>query len=117
MSKSWPRLRRVVIGVVTFALGSCSHELDTERAVPTRASLGAEIYRIFCKRIAAAELPTDVSGRRTRAFCAGEEGPELAPTPRLRAMADNRDRLVDALDRTLPEPLEDDLDAFMVRLV
>ena len=117
MSKSWPRLRRVVIGVVTLALGSCSHELDTERAVPARASLGAEIYRIFCKRIAASELPTDVTGRQSRALCAGEEGPELAPTPRLRAMAENRDRLVDALDRTLPEPLEDDLDAFMVQLV
>lgn len=114
-TKVW--LRRAAFGVMTLALGSCSHELDTERAVPARASLGAEIYRVFCKRIAASELPTDVSGQRTRSLCAGAEGPELAPTERLRAMAENRARLVDALDRTLPEELEDDLDAFMVQLV
>ncbi|MCB9616354.1 MAG: hypothetical protein H6722_28295 [Sandaracinus sp.] len=118
MSTTWIRLRGRAIGVVALCFGvACSHELDTERAVPSRASLGAEIYRIFCKRIAASELPNDVSGRETRALCAGDEGPETAPTERLRAMAENRDRLVAALDRTLPEELEDDLDSFMVQLV
>ncbi|HJL38321.1 MAG TPA: hypothetical protein RMG95_21685, partial [Polyangiaceae bacterium LLY-WYZ-15_(1-7)] len=85
--------------------------------MPERGTLGEEIFRIFCQRVASDELPNDVSGRESRDVCAGTASPDAAPTPRLRAMAENRDRLVAALDQTLPEPLEDDLDHFMLQLV
>lgn len=110
-------LRSPVLSGLCLLLLSCTPEFDSERVVRTRDTLGAEIYKIFCDRVASDELPNDVSGRQTRELCLGTADPSTAPTPRLRAMAEQRDRLVAALDQTLPEPLEDDLDHFMVQLL
>src|SRR3990167_4849723 len=82
---------------------SCTEELDTTRVVPARGTLGEEIYQVVCLRIAATEYPGDVSGRRSRGLCAGAVDAEDGTPPRLAALAQNRGRLVDALDRTLPE--------------
>ena len=105
------------LGVLLTMASSCDHGFDSERRASPRGTVGEEVYRVFCQRLAASELPQDVSGAQTRALCAGEVGPEAAPTPRLRALADNRDRTVAALDQIMPEPLEDDLNRFMVQLV
>lgn len=104
-------------GALFVFTSSCDHSFDTERQVTSRGSLGEEVYRVFCQRLAASELPDDVSGVQSRALCAGEAAPETAPTPRLRALAENRARAVAALDQVMPEPLEDDLDRFMLELV
>ena len=103
--------------LTALLLGSCTTPFDSTRVVPVRGSLGEEIYRVVCQRMASSELPNDVSGIETRELCAGRTGPESAPTPRLAALAARRDRLVRALDRTLPADLEDDLDSFMLKLV
>ncbi|MEM9069248.1 MAG: hypothetical protein AAGE52_12115 [Myxococcota bacterium] len=103
------------VGVAALLLGSCVGEFDETRVCIERGTLGEEIYQVFCERLAATELPNDVSGRESRAVCAGE-APE-GPTPRLTAMAQNRDRLVAALDQVLPEPIEDDLDHFTLQLI
>ena len=96
---------------------ACSHEFDTTRVVPERQSLGAEMYYVFCQRLAASELPTEVTGEPTKALCRGQVEPSTAPTARLRVMAEQRDRLVAALDRAFPEVLEDDLDYFTLQLI
>ncbi len=110
-------VRVAVCGTLLISALSCNHSFDTERRVSVRGSLGEEVYRVFCQRLAASELPEDVSGAESRALCAGEAPPETAPTPRLRALAENRERSIAALDRIMPEPLEDDLDRFMLQLV
>ncbi len=109
-----------VLGLLA-ALGAsvpgCAEELDTTRVEQERGTLGAEIYEVVCQRIASEENPSDVSGRESRALCEGTAGPEAATTPRLRALAQNRTRLVGALDRILPESLEDDVGDFMLQLL
>ncbi len=75
---------------------------DTTRIAAERGTLGEEIYKVFCQRIASTEYPTDVRGDTTRAFCEGREEPNESTPPRLRALSENRARLVTALDSTLP---------------
>ena len=107
-----------IVGLCFLAcLLGCAEELDTTRVESARGTLGEEIYEVVCQRIASEESPEDVSGRRSRALCEGEAGPEAATTPRLRALAENRERLVTALDRVMPEELEDDVGDFMLSLL
>lgn len=103
--------------VLLMGLLACGSDFDETRVTRERGSLGEEMYRLFCQRLASSELPSDVSGRETRALCDGEVGPEAAPTERLRVLAESRDRLVVAFDTTMPEPIEDDLDHFMLQLL
>ncbi|MBO6937250.1 MAG: hypothetical protein JJ863_19925 [Deltaproteobacteria bacterium] len=103
--------------VLVMGLLACGSEFDSTRVTRERGTLGEEMYRLFCQRLASSEVPNDVSGRETRALCDGEVGPEAAPTERLRVLAENRDRLVVAFDTTMPEPIEDDLDHFMLQLL
>lgn len=103
--------------VMALAPAGCYERIDTIRIVPERQSLGAEIYEVVCQRLASEEFPADVSGETTVALCEGREGPRTDTPPRLAALALDRDRLVDALDRVLPEAIHDDLQDFMVRLL
>ena len=80
--------------MLVASLAACASEFDEERVGVDEGSLGAEIYEVFCQRLASSELPTDVSGRETRALCSGDVGPEEAPTERLRVLAEQRDRLL-----------------------
>src|SRR5687768_16178636 len=116
---SWHfRVWALAFGVVLAGSGpGCVEPIDTTREMPARGSLGAEIYEVFCQRIAAEEIPTDVTGNGTRALCEGREGPRSDTPPHLTALALNRTRLVAALDRIMPEPLEDDLGDFMLELL
>lgn len=102
---------------MVLGLLACGSDFDDTRITRERGTLGEEMFRLFCERLASSELPNDVSGRETRALCDGAVGPEAAPTERLRVLADNRDRLVVAFDTTMPEPIEDDLDHFMLQLL
>ncbi|MFT5357391.1 MAG: hypothetical protein ACI9KE_004626, partial [Polyangiales bacterium] len=65
--------------------------------------------------LAASELPSDVSGARSEGLCNGDvfEG----PTPRLTAMAEQRERIVRAIDATAPTSSHDGLDRFLKALV
>ncbi len=95
----------------------CAEDLDLTRTDTARGSLGEEIYEVVCLRIAATEDPTDVSARRSRPLCEGRVPADAATPPRLAALDAQRPRLVDALDRTLPEPLEDDLSRFLLQIL
>lgn len=103
--------------VTVAAPAGCMAPLDTTRVVETRGTLGEEIYRNVCERIASSELPSDVSGASTRELCRGAAPASSAPTPRLRALATNRARLVAALDAALPVDLHDDLRGFLLQLL
>ncbi len=96
---------------------SCTEELDLTRTNTARGTLGAEIYEVICLRIAAGDDPTDVSARRSRRLCEGRKAADVDTPPRLAALDAQRERLVDALDRTLPEPLEDDLSRFLLQIL
>jgi hypothetical protein len=102
---------------VIAPFSACAEPLDTTRKAAARGTLGEEIYAVFCERLAAEQWPTDVSGRRARAFCRLGAEPDAETPPRLAALVRNRARLVAALDRALPEDLHDDLSNFLLHLL
>ncbi len=110
-----PRL--LLLASVFAAVTGCAEDLDTTRVVPARGTLGEEIYKVVCLRIASTEYPSDVSGRRSRGLCGNTAAADDTTPPRLAALAQNRARLVDALDRTLPATLEDDLSRFLLQVL
>src|SRR5690606_27189545 len=62
-----------VLGVVGLAalvsVAPGCHELDTERALPKRGSVGQEMYGVLCDRLAAQALREDLSGASFRDVC------------------------------------------------
>lgn len=68
-NKPWPLARLlVVIGASIAATTSC-HDIDTARIAPKKATLGDDIYGVFCDRIGASSLPEDLSGYSYNAVC------------------------------------------------
>ncbi len=88
-------------------------EFDTTPAASNQATLGEEIYQVFCERIAREANPTDVNGIRWKPVCEGRADPPADAPARLVALNANRARLVDALDRTLPDGIHDELGRFL----
>lgn len=91
--------------------------MDTERQAVARGSLGEEVYRIACQRIAREAYPSDVSGYLSRELCRGLAGPETAAPGRLQALAEQRAATVEALDRVLPASAEDDLQTMLLSIL
>jgi hypothetical protein len=83
----------------------------------THGTLGEEIYQVFCERMAAASDRSDVTGVRWKPVCEGRIDPPEGAPARLVALHENRARLVDALDRMLPEETTDELGRFLGALL
>lgn len=114
---------RLLLVLALGSVGACS-SFDATRTPAPQGTLGEEIVRVFCERMySEAERarpegePRDVSGVRFRAVCRGEEAPALDAPARVVALMANRDRLVAALDATLPEDLTDELGGFLGELL
>lgn len=100
-----------VLVVLAVSLG-CS-TFDPTRTPADDQTLGQEIVRTFCERMAADAFPNDVSGLRWKPVCRAEEPPPADAPPRLVALMHNRDRLAAALDATMPVDTHDDLGLFL----
>lgn len=125
-------VRRTSACTLGFALGLTSLaagcEPDVEPLPKTRSprdSLGQEIYKVLCRRVAGVELPQDLDGRQTTALCLGdqEEGDAALDAqrgelpPRLVALAERRQALADGFDEVLPDDLGDGLEKLMREMV
>lgn len=106
-------LHRVGFALVVLAVSiGCSH-FDATRVPAAEETLGEAIVRTFCERMAADAFPDDVSGQRWKPVCrAMVPVPDDAP-PRVAALLAERDRLVAALDTTIPPDTHDDLGSFL----
>jgi len=102
--------------LVLSSSGACSSFDATRRPAP-RGTLGEEIVRVFCERMAREANPEDVSGESWKPVCRGTAPPPDGAPPRLVTLMENRDRLAAALDQVLPEDLHDDLSTFLWRLL
>ncbi len=102
--------------LIVSSSGACSHFDATRRPAP-RGTLGEEIVRVFCERMAREAHPEDVSGEAWKPVCRAEVPPPDDAPPRLVTLMENRDRLAGALDQVLPEDLHDDLSTFLWRLL
>jgi hypothetical protein len=109
-------------------LGSAGCAPDFEKLSVTRSargSLGEEVYKTLCRRVAGTELPSDLDGRESATLCLGEAADvaaELAAhradlSPRLVALAERRQRIAAAVDAMLPGSLAGDLDDLLRQLI
>ncbi len=57
-----------VILVASGQLG-CAADLNAERKLPVRQTLGEEVYGVFCDRVGAQSLTEDLSGESFRTIC------------------------------------------------
>ena len=106
----------LVVGAAITPAG-CSHFDTTRRAAP-RLTLGEEIVRVFCERMASEANPSDVMGLRWRPVCRGEAPPPVDAPRRLVVLMEHRTRLARALDQVLPEAeIGDDLGHFLGELM
>jgi hypothetical protein len=107
-------------------LAAC--EAEVEKLPNTRSprdSLGQEIYKVLCRRIAGVEMPQDLDGRQTNALCLGNqeeadaalEAQRAELPPRLVALAERRQLLADAFDEVLPDDLGDGLEKLMREMI
>lgn len=117
-------LRAAGLGAAVIAAASCN-TIDTTRVAPRKATLGTDIYGIFCDRVGASAFPEDLSGGSYNAVCHYDEkgnfgtkvDTSLLPPPRgdaqararklsvakLERMAQRRGDLIRALDATFPD--------------
>lgn len=102
--------------LITLA-GGCAKEFDSTRVEKTYGTIGAETFKVVCQRVASEEVPNDVTGLETLALCEGREDPTDATPPRLKALAENRERFVRAVDKVMPEAMKDNLEDFLLRLL
>jgi hypothetical protein len=102
--------------VLLSSSGACSSFDATRRPAP-RGTLGEEIVRVFCERMAREADPSDVSGESWKPVCRGTAPPPDDAPPRLVALLDGRERLAGALDQVLPEAMHDDLSNFLWRIL
>jgi hypothetical protein len=111
-----------IVALVVAAIGGgvtspgCA-TFDTTPPAVTHGSLGEEIYQVFCERLAADADRTDVTGVRWKPVCEGRAEPPATAPARLIALHANRARLVQALDRTMPEDTTDELGRFLGALL
>lgn len=105
---------------------ACAPELTKlPRSRSARGSLGQEVYKLLCRRLAGVELPRDLDGRESEQLClAADElqDAELAARraelpPRLVALAERRQRFVQAVDVALPAQAGDALEQLLRGLV
>lgn len=90
-----------------------------------RDSLGQEIYKTLCRRMAGVEIPGDVEGRRTEVLCLADPetaAAELADNrdaypPRLVALAERRAVIAGALDESFPGDSASGLEDLMSELL
>src|SRR5262245_54004861 len=81
-------------------------------------TLGKELFVVLCDRVAASEMPSDVHGKRSNDICHHSGNAVSDTPPRLRAMVDNRARLISALDAALTSgKLDDQLGTFLTELL
>lgn len=112
----WP----FMVGAAGALFSACAPSFDTTRQTPRRGTLGEELYRVVCERMHYGESPRDVTFVDGRHACTvGLDPSETASGvgPRTAALARRRSGLVGALDQSMPQPLHDPLDAYLLQLL
>ncbi|MEZ4287139.1 MAG: hypothetical protein R3A47_03130 [Polyangiales bacterium] len=106
----------LLVLLVVIASG-CGESLDVTRVLGFRGTLGEEMYKVVCNRMAAEAHPDDKTGAQSKDVCEGKAEPDPNDAPRYVALTKNRDRLVKAFDDTFPESLETDLNKLLIKIV
>jgi hypothetical protein len=125
-STRWTSGWNTWLGALALSALGCSSDFEKlELPRSTRGTLGEEVYKTLCRRVAGTELPHDLDGRESRDVCLGAadtvaaqldaRGAEL-PT-RIVALASRRARLVGAVDTLMPGTLASDLDEVLRSLL
>lgn len=100
-------------GALNLAGLACAPALDTEVGAGPERSVGEEVFRIVCLRLAGRTWPEDVTAERARSACDGRTAIDWTDAPRLGAWLSPRDELIASLDAMLPEEAQDELAAWL----
>jgi hypothetical protein len=114
------RVRSLGLCLLLAASSACAPELDElPEQRSARGTLGEEVYKVLCRRIAGVELPDDTAGQRSQALCLGDAATvahaasDASLPPRLVVLARRRAELARAVDDMLPDELADELELLM----
>ncbi len=115
------------LSVMVVIGGACAPELEKfEEVRSERGTLGREVYKTMCRRVAGTALPEDIDGRDSEALCLGDDADAAAALnatraklpARLVALAERRERIVKAIDIALPtEAIGEELENLMRTLL
>jgi hypothetical protein len=123
------RTRALFLGL-SFGVGALAsgcnpkiEELPKERSA--RDTLGQEIYKVLCRRVAGTELPNDIDGSDTEVLCLGDqetadeelEAKRAELPARLVALAERRKQIADALNRGFPDETASGIEDIMQSLL
>jgi hypothetical protein len=107
---------------LTLLAGACASEVEKlPKPRSERDTLGQEVYKVLCRRVAGSEMPSDLDGRKTEALCLGDqetgdaalEAQRAELPPRVVALAERRRAIASALDEVMPDDLGDGLEKLM----
>src|SRR6476620_7313369 len=97
-----PRLGfAAVASTLELAFASCADSPVWSPPQGEERTLGGELFVVLCDRVAASEMPEDVHGHRSNGICHHGQEPRSDTPLRLRAMYENKTRLISALDAAL----------------
>ena len=69
LSAAPSRAALLLLSSITLGAASCAEEFDTTRQVPTRGSVGEEMFGVLCDRVGAQALREDLTGASYRQVC------------------------------------------------
>ena len=96
---------RFMMVFVVLSCGACGPPLlDTQRQSIVPRSTGSAVYEELCNRLSYGADPNDVSGVQQRAVCRDGAEPASDASASLRALHQQRVRLIAALDAVLAPP-------------
>jgi hypothetical protein len=110
-------------------LGACAAEAPRPTLHAAELGTGAEVFRMFCMRVAREEFPTDPDGARFVPACEGTgPAPASSHARRLPALLARRQEIVTALDQVFAEAdgqtipgvsgfIEHELEQFLAALI
>src|SRR5688572_18150620 len=96
-----PRLRIAAAVSALSLAGACAESPTWTPPQGESRTLGGELFVVLCDRVAASEMPEDVHGHRSNGICHHDAAPKADTPLRLRAMYENKARLISALDAAL----------------
>ncbi|MEY4511131.1 MAG: hypothetical protein RLZZ450_3253 [Pseudomonadota bacterium] len=126
----------LVVVPVACSAAACTPDLaPLPQQRSARGTIGEEVYKSLCRRVAGTEMPLDVSGRRSQQICLGDasgvanalavaqgappgegEIPSALPS-RVVALAERRAPIAQAVDDMMPGEFSDELEHLFRRLL
>ncbi|MEE2961295.1 MAG: hypothetical protein VYA34_11165, partial [Myxococcota bacterium] len=104
--------------LICFLLGiGCTEPFDSVRNPGPKLTLGEELYRVFCQRLAVQSFPADFTGELTSSTCLFGEEPPSDAAPAFKTLHSRRPKLIRAFELVLADSVGTDMNELLQKLV